>query len=124
MARVTDEDVKDIITTDLDTSPHIQAANLMVTDRLGDSTLSAETLKEIERWLAAHFVSVTDPQLKAEKVGDATNTYDVGKLGENLKSTRYGLQAVLLDSTGVLNSIGRKTAIFETLCDDLERSNT
>ena len=111
-ARVTDAEVREII--DIDTSitnitPFITIANLMVTEKLGDSGLSAEMLKEIERWLAAHFVAMRDPRVKSESIGGITTSYQ-GTTGEGLKSTLYGQQAILMDTTGTLANVGMKKA--------------
>lgn len=110
--RVTDAEVREIIDIDpliTNIAPFITIANLMVTDKLGASGLSAEMLKEIERWLAAHFVAMRDPRVKSESIGGITTSYQ-GTTGEGLKSTLYGQQAVLMDTTGTLANLGMKKA--------------
>jgi len=117
--RVTDVEVKEIMDTSIATMPFIVAANLII-----DNTLSAEiaagdfgaeTLKEIERWLAAHMVAARDPQIAREQTGDAAATYQ-GKFGDDLKSTSYGQRVLLLDHTGKLASAqGAKRAKLETI---------
>lgn len=99
MARVSEIEVKEIIDTDLTAeqiSPFLTAANLLITDVLSGEGYSTDLLKEIEKWLAAHFVAVRDPQAIKEKIGDAEITYS-GKFDEGLKSTRYGQQVLILD---------------------------
>ncbi|MHA2067165.1 MAG: hypothetical protein ACXABY_22585 [Candidatus Thorarchaeota archaeon] len=118
MARVQDAEVKEIVTTKLeDVTAFITSANLLVTDLLGDSGLSDERLKEIERWLSAHLVSMNDSGVRAveeevgrsrRRVGEATRQI----LGEGLKLTRYGQQAMILDTTGRLTSLGKSEARF------------
>jgi len=83
MARVVDAEVREII--DVDSSitsltPFITVANLLVTDKLAGTGLSAEMLKEIERWLSAHFVAIRDPRAKSESIGGISVTYE-GRLG-------------------------------------------
>ena len=116
--RVTGVEVKEIIDTTLTESqvaPFITAANLTVTDILGASTvLSAGQLKEIERWLAAHFVAIRDPRISAEKTEGASATYQ-GKTAMGLDSTTYGQQARMLDTTGALTGLGKKKASMHVL---------
>lgn len=107
--RVTQAEVLAIIDTDTaDISAFITAANLLVTAKLADEDLGDDLLKEIERWLSAHFVCALDPRSKAEKIGDASVTYENASTGEGLKSTRYGQQVLLLDTSGTLAQLGKK----------------
>jgi hypothetical protein len=102
--RATETEVKQIIDTDLTTeqvNPFLRAANLMVTNVLTDQEYSDESLKEIECWLAAHFVAIRDPRLTKEKIADAEDTYQ-GKFGERLNGTSYGQQVLLLEYKGIL----------------------
>lgn len=113
MSRVADAEVRAIIDVDsllTDISPFITAANLIVTDKLASSGTSEEMLKEIERWLAAHFVAVRDPRSKSESIGGITAHYFVGREGEGLRSTPYGQQALALDLTGILAKAGMRGA--------------
>jgi hypothetical protein len=116
--RVTAAEVKEIIDTTLTESqiaPFITAANITITDILGATTvLSSDQLKEIERWLSAHFVAIRDPRISAEKIADASATYQ-GKTAMGLDSTTYGQQAKMLDTTGALANIGKKKASMNVL---------
>ena len=103
MARVSGSEVQDIIDTDLETlTPFIDAASQLVD---GISGLGAATLKEIERWLAAHFIAIRDQRTVKDAVGDSSHTYG-GKTGMGLDATLYGQQVKLLDTTGYLVSVG------------------
>jgi len=115
MARVSDNEVKEIIETDVTTTPFITIANLLVTDLLGDSGLSDAMLKEIERWLSAHFVAIRDPREKIIKTGDAGATFFLGKEGKGLESTPYGLQAMAMDTTGTLANLGKRAAKLDVI---------
>lgn len=116
MGRVTAEDVERIITTSLDPMPFIDAANVIVTDRLDDQSLSEAALKEIERWLAAHFIAVSDPQKKSQSIDGASETYVLPPVtADGLKSTVYGQQALLLDSSGALANIGKRQFVFDAI---------
>lgn len=100
--RATNEEVKEIISTDLTAeqiAPFLRAANKMVDALLIEQGYSAGLLMEIECWLAAHFVAIRDPQITKEKIGDAEATYQ-GKFGEGLRGTSYGQQVLILDHKG------------------------
>lgn len=113
MARVTPDDVLEIIDVDsslTDLYPFIAAANALVTQTIGAYGLEDSLLKEIERWLAAHFVAIRDPRYDMQSIGDAKASYTV-KVGEGLGATRYGQQVLLLDVTKQLEGGGRSALI-------------
>lgn len=115
--RCTEIEVKEIIDTTLtenEIAPFITAANLIVTDILTGSGLLSAQLKEIERWLTAHFVAIRDPRISAEKTEGASATYH-GKSDMGLDHTPYGQQVKLLDTTGALANLGKRKASVETL---------
>jgi hypothetical protein len=72
-------------------------------------------LKEIERWLAAHFVAIRYQTNASEDIETAKETYQY-KLGLGLANTMWGQQVLLLDTTGSFaelnNSKGRKLKMF------------
>ena len=107
MARTTDSDVLEIIETTLtDIDPFINTANMFVTNALGSTDLTYNTLQEIEKYLAAHFLSVRDQRVKSEKVDVLSTTY-TGEFGKGLEMTQYGQTAILLDWTGTLAKIAK-----------------
>ena len=119
--RVTGSDVKEIIDTDLDdVDAYISAAEEIVTARLGDSTvLGTSQLKEIERWLTAHLIAMSNRDRGARDV-DAEGTLDAkvtyaGKTGMGLNATRYGQMVLALDTTGKMASSGSKRVFFEAV---------
>ncbi len=112
MSLITDDEVKAIIDTDLtDLVPFIAAAHVIVSEELTGKGMSVSRLTEIERWLAAHFVAMREDsaRLSGKEVGDAQYTFG-GELGEELKFTRFGQQALLLDSSGILATKGMVTS--------------
>ncbi len=112
---VTEAEVLEIIDTDLtDISAFMQSAAAITSEVLSSTTLSSDLKKEIERWLAAHFISMRDQRVKSEKTGDASFTYE-GNTGMGLKFTRYGQQAMALDISGSLDDLGSATMQFEVL---------
>lgn len=123
MARVTIAEVQEIISYDssiTNIQPFIDAANLMVTAVCTSTLLSDSLLKEIERWLSAHFVAIRDPKLVSQSIGGASDSYETNKTDFGLKLTRYGQQAIALDISGALNAIakGAKSVAFKKIEPD------
>lgn len=107
--------VMNIIDTELDYSTvnaFINSAHRMVESNLAGKGLSEETLGEIELWLAAHLLSARDPRKKSVKVDDLQVTYQ-GESGMGLKATFYGQQALALDTSNTLASMGQKRAVIQ-----------
>lgn len=107
MALVTADDVKGIIevAADVNVQPFIDDADIIVTELLGDKGLSDERLAIIEKYLAAHFAALFTERggLVKTRTGDSedwmANNFDQG-----LSLTRYGQQALQMDTTGTLRS--------------------
>lgn len=105
--RITETEVKQVIDTTLtdeEISPFIAAAVALVDDALLSENYGGALLKEITRYLAAHFVAIRDPRVTQEKLGDAQAKYE-GTTGMGLNHTAYGQQAMILDTHGVLAAI-------------------
>ena len=111
MARVTDDQVKEIIETDLDTTPFIDTATILVDDLVG-KCLSDEKLEKIELYLSAHFVTLQERVLKSDEFGDSKEEY-FADIGKGLDSSNYGQTAKVLDTSGCLANFGNPKA---TLC--------
>jgi hypothetical protein len=118
--RVTEHEVKEIIETTLtDLSPFITAANLIVTQQCGGQSMAAALLKEIERWVAAHLVSVRErsERVTRVKIGEAEEQYSAPSasklgVGDGLATSPYGQQALMLDYSGKLRDLGKKRAVL------------
>jgi hypothetical protein len=113
-ARVTAEEVKQVVRTDIidDTvlTNMIDTANLLVDEELvGEADHSDARLKKIELYLSAHYVALTEEGggVTRSKLGDAdesyANVYDAG-----LQSTRFGQNAASLDTSGILAALTPK----------------
>lgn len=114
--RVTDSEVKAILDTNVDTSPFITAASLLVDRLLDGQGYTTNELKEIERWLAAHMASIRDPNLRSQNVLDAAEVKQVGYLGKGLEFTGYGQQVKLLEYKGILaNNDGKAKATLKVV---------
>ena len=108
MALVTSDEVKAVIDTNRDVSSFIDSAHLIVTEDLADADLSDDRLKQIELYLAAHFVALTEERggLVKSKHGDASEEYQFEK-GRGIAMTRYGQTAIDLDTSGTLRTMAR-----------------
>jgi len=109
MAKATEAEVKEILQTTLtdeEITPFLAAADALVTDVLADEGYADSLLKEIKRWLTAHFVAIRDPQVSKEKIGDVDATYQ-GKTSLGLNHTSYGQQVMVLDHHGKLAEIAQ-----------------
>ena len=121
-SRVNGTEVKEIIDVELTVDqcePFITAANLFVTGYLSDKGLSTALLKEIERWMAAHFICKFDPREQVVRI-DTIEVNLEGTTGMGLMSTGYGQQAVILDTSGTLAAVAkmRPKATFSVLGED------
>ncbi len=118
MARVTDSEVKAIVDTERDTLPFIDTATLIVDEDIPSGILTDERLKQVELYLTAHFVTLVEERgnLRKTRIGDSSEEYD-NKVGVGLLGTRYGQQAIALDTTGTLRgmSTSQQSALFEVV---------
>lgn len=101
-------------------TPAITVADLMVTEDLAGSTLTSDRKKQIELYLAAHFATLSNDAgpLAGETLGEAKETYH-NIYASGLRATRFGQQAILLDTTGALAALadsvenpGKKKALM------------
>lgn len=117
MARTTESDVSDIFNNDLDSaslSAWIDMASSVVDDIAAkDSSITSTRLTQIEKLLAAHYASAQDQRISNTSRETASVTYQ-GDTGMNLQGTKYGQQAIQLDPTGTLSTLGKPTASINT----------
>jgi hypothetical protein len=120
MSRVTSAEVLVLIpdTSIADLTAFITAASLLV-DRLEDSPcgedLTTAELKEVERWLTAHYAAVSDPTLalESEKFEGASSKFSRGNSGSmtGIMSTQFGQMANTLSGSCLIN-MDLKTTSF------------
>ena len=119
--RTTEEEVKEILdpklnVDDLNITTFITTANNLINQKL-EGNLEDVILHEIEKWLSAHFVTISVRQPQRYSLGDEDISYD-NELGLGLDNTMYGQQAKLLDTTGALSSLGQKKASLTVVSGD------
>lgn len=121
MARTTIEDVKNIIDTDLpdtEIQAMIDTVSRLVDSVFANCSLSEDVLKDIETYLTAHIIASTkERQGSEEEAGTAKIKY-TGKFGEGLSSTTYGQTALLLDTCGQLQNLGKKVASIKAVASE------
>lgn len=90
--------------------PYLEAANSLVTDIVlpaYDPPATPAKLELVERWLSAHFYSVRDPVSISEWISSLRTFYEY-KVDLHLNLTRYGQQAILLDTSGSLAAFNNR----------------
>lgn len=105
-ARVTDSEVKAVVDTARDTTPFIETANLLVNEVVvPNSDASADMLKQVELYLAAHFVAITQEKgnITEQQTGQARERYQ-NAAKEGIRLTRYGQMAITMDTSGALHA--------------------
>ena len=99
----------------LPVTPFISTANLVVEEDLVGKGMSESRLKEIEKYLAAHFATVTTGELTARKVGDSMDDFVKTRMYEGLRGTTFGQQAVSLDASNTLVDTDKRDSSFEIM---------
>lgn len=105
---VTEADVRLIFDSDL-TGPELDAfiasAGVLVgpegCDLLGKG-ITAATIDEVQKWLAAHFATANDPRVETHRTSGHTVAFE-SKIDLGLDSSRFGQMAKRLDPTGCLS---------------------
>jgi hypothetical protein len=113
MAKISVDDVKAIIETDL-TDTDIQAYVDDAYDVI--TSIFSNDKPVLQRWLAAHLIATSrERQIDKGAAGPASATY-AGQTGMGLASTTYGQQALALDPTGKLAArLGRKAVTVKAV---------
>ena len=98
----------------------IEAAELVVSEDLAASTASVPRLELITKYMAAHFTVVSFERggLTRQKAGESADTYKTGlDSDQGYLLTRFGQQAVSLDTSGILalNATPKQKAEFRVV---------
>ena len=86
----------------------LDPARRLVEEQLATSSFSQDRLNDIAKFLTAHLACVITPSTLRERVGRDYEFERTGMFGEGLASTVYGQQVLLLDTSGILQSSGKK----------------
>lgn len=112
MSRTDTNKVKGIIEvpanlTDSMIQAFIDDATLIVTEELTSAGMTDARLELIERYLAAHYVTILTERggLTSSEVDGSKDTYSTFKDGAGLTMTRYGQMAIGFDTSGKLKAM-------------------
>mgnify|MGYP006876388260 FL=1 len=116
MARVTEAEVEEIYDGSGDITAAITISHQIVERELLDCGYEEDELKEIERYLAAHFADVSsgDSAITQIQQGERSVSYGV-QYGKGLEGSIYGQTAMTLDTCGILANLGKRKATFDVL---------
>jgi len=106
-----------ITTSDESIQSFINTAITLVTDMYTRMkvTVSADIEEEVEKYVAAHLLaSLRERMAQKEGAGGAEITY-MGISGDGLKSTPYGQMALVIDTTGVLRTLGHRRLVTKAI---------
>ncbi len=112
--------------TDQSIEAFIADADLIVTESLGGKGLSSARLATIEKYIACHLIVQLSERggLTSSQNGESKDTYTPLSAMGNAKIngfalTRYGQQAMILDTTGTLKEMSNpmKKAQFRVIGD-------
>lgn len=92
--------------TDPDIQIYINSANVYINAVTAGGEYTEETLFEMERWMSAHMIAMTQERVaKEEGAGGAYIKY-AGDWGEGLMQTPYGQTVLNLDFNKMIDCIG------------------
>lgn len=123
-ARTDATEVKEVIDTsltDAQVNAFINTANRFIAEaELSGHGVASATLTEIEKYLAAHFLSLRDQRVASEAFPSGFRLSYQGKTGMGLDGTQYGQMAKALDSSGRLATFtsGLKQARWKVYDED------
>ncbi len=127
MVRVTDEQVQRVvdIPSGVEVETFIEVASRLVDDVLASAGLSSGRLADIELYLSAHLVALTEEGggITMQRTGASSIQYAQLK-GEGLKLTRFGQIALDLDTSGKLKASVRPKARGQFLGGFTKRGQT
>lgn len=113
MSRVSESQVREIITTNIESLYSFITTANTVTNMI--SGIEEAMLEQIELYLAAHFVSVADKfnRQTQSSILDASDSFTQAT-GSGFSATFYGQQAIAFDTTGTLKAFSakKKAAMF------------
>lgn len=124
-SRISVADLIEIFDTELTSAQlaaFVNSAHYLIQANLLSSGLGNDVLTEIHKYLAAHFASLRDQRLQAERVADVSYTYQ-GKTDMGLQATFYGQTALMLDTSGTLANLALKPATFQVFTTPDHGSN-
>jgi hypothetical protein len=93
---------------DATVNAYITGANATINENLVGQGLSTALLKEIERWLSAHLMAISQVRTTTKEKAGTAELHYIDNYGTGLGLSEYGQTVKGLDSTGILSSLGGK----------------
>lgn len=121
VSKPTAAQVKSVIQTSLsdsDIDAFMDDAVLIVEQCASIASGSESLQKSVVKWVTAHLINFAEANggvVSMKVLGSATEAYANAPMGEFLKSSVYGMQALMMDRTGCLAKIGQTRSFFEVL---------
>lgn len=110
-ALITADDVAAVYETDRDATelePFVAIAEAFTTQFLAGKGLSDAVLKEVQRYVAAHFLFVTETGVhEVLRIADVSERFTKSEKNPGLMDSRFGRMAVTLDPSGTLSELAR-----------------
>lgn len=104
-----DSDVRSLVSMDTNSSTaiYLQASVLVITEDLAGKGLSDSRLTLIAKYVAAHYAVVSEELggLTSQATNNTKDTYQSVKGGPGYNATRFGQQAIQLDTSGTLAAL-------------------
>lgn len=127
--RVTDSEVRTLLGAEssLEVAPYVATANLLVTEELGSAGLTTDRLTQIELYLAAHFAALTPNAPQANMTQGESGEDRIrlgGQFGMGFDQTRFGQQAMAMDTSGNLRRLQKPKASFSVFGPEYTPTNT
>lgn len=117
MPLATAEDVAAVYETDRDATaiePFIAIAGAFTDAYLVGKGLSDAVVKEVQRYLAAHFMFVTDAGMhETLSIADVRERFTKAEKYPGLFDSRWGRTAVMMDPSGTLAELARPKPVAE-----------
>lgn len=112
MPLITAADVLSVYETDRDDEalqPFLELAATFTDVHLAGKGLPSAALKEVQRFLAGHFMFVTDTGVhETLRVEDVAERFTKSDRNPGLMDSRWGRTAVLFDTSGTLADLARQ----------------
>lgn len=109
-------DVLAVYETDRDATalqPFLEAADAFC-EVLGGKGLPSASLKEVQRYVAAHLLYVTDAGVhETLRVGDVAERFTKSDRTPGLMDSRFGRMAVTFDTSGTLATLSHQQPLAE-----------
>lgn len=110
-------------TAEGETTEFINTAHIFVCNYVDGYGVAASLLTQIEKYLAAHFATITYSAIQRQTMGPMSQAF-VTKIGMGLSQTRYGQMAMSLDPTGSLENMRKRRISLTSIGSGILPSET